>query len=251
MDGALHERKSMVIGLTPSLVACSRPATVDETPRDVNGATIATRMPRPASIRIATVKAWEAVLSPVRREIVESMQELGPCSIADVARATGRPADGLYRHVAILVKCGFLVEAGSRAGRRNAERLFDAAANDFTAPHVRRGGPASERDMIVRTADALARSTVRSMRGSAAAGRLHCEDDARNFTVVHFVSWLTPERFEEFRELASRMRRVLERGRRERRGDLYEVLALASPVTRTRGVHTILPKSAARKAPPR
>jgi hypothetical protein len=44
------------------------------------------------------------------------------------------------------------------------------------------------------------------------------------------------------------MRRVLERGRRERRGDLYEVLALASPVTRTRGVHTIPSKHAARKA---
>jgi hypothetical protein len=105
--------------------------------------------------------------------------------------------------------------------------------------------------MVVRTADALAKSTVRSMRGSADASRLHCEDDARNFTVVHSVSWLTPERFEEVRELASRMARVLARGRRERRGDLYEVLALASPVTRTRGVHTIPPKSAARKAPPR
>jgi len=205
-------------------------------------------MPRPARIRIATVKAWEAILSPVRREIVESMQELGPCSIADVARATGRPADGLYRHVAILVASGFLVEAGTRAGRRNAERLYDAAANDFHAPRVPRGGPAATREMIVRTADALAKSTVRTMRGSAASGRLHCEDDARNFTVVHFVSWLTPERFEEVRELAGRMTRVLERGRKERQGDLYEVLALASPVTRTRGTHSIPRQRPGRKA---
>ena len=79
-------------------------------------------MPRPALIRIKSTKAWEAILSPVRREIPESMQELGPCSTADVARATGRPADGLYRHVAILVKSGFLAEAGTRAGRRNVER---------------------------------------------------------------------------------------------------------------------------------
>lgn len=205
-------------------------------------------MPRPTRIRIATVKAWEAILSPVRREIVESMQELGPCSIADVARATGRPADGLYRHVAILVKSGFLVEAGTRAGRRNQERLFDAAADDFLAPRVRRGGPASEREMIVRTADALARSTIRSMRGSAVAGRLHCESEARNFTVVHLVSWLTPERFEEVRALAIRMSRVLERGRKERQGDLYEVLALASPVTRTRGTHSIPRQRPGRKA---
>lgn len=205
-------------------------------------------MARPARLRIATVKAWESILSPVRREIVESMQELGPCSIAEVARATGRPADGLYRHVKILVKSGFLVDAGTRAGRRNPERLYDAAADDFHAPRVRRGGPASERDMIVRTADALAKSVVRTMRGSAAAGRLHCEDDARNFTVVHFVSWLTPERFEEVRDLAARMARVLERGRKERHGDLYEVLALASPVTRTRGTHSIPREPSRRKA---
>jgi predicted transcriptional regulator len=208
-------------------------------------------VPRPASIRIASIKDWEAILSPVRREIVESMQELGPCSIADVARATGRPADGLYRHVAILVKGGFLVEAGTRTGRRNPERLYDAAADDYHAPRVRRGGPSPERQMIVRTAEALARSTVRSMRGSAAAGRLHCEEDARNLAVVHFVSWLTPERFEEVRGLAHRMSRVLERGRKECTGDLYEVLVLASPVTRTRGTHTIPRKPARRKAPRR
>lgn len=205
-------------------------------------------MGRPARLRIATVKAWESILSPVRREIVESMQELGPCSIADVARATGRPADGLYRHVRILVASGFLVEAGTRAGRRNPERLYDAAANDFLAPRVHRGGPAAERDMIVRTADALAKSVVRTMRGSAAAKRLHCEDHARNFAVVHFVSWLTPERFEEVRDLAARMARVLERGRKDRRGDLYEALVLASPVTRTRGTHSIPRELSRRKA---
>jgi hypothetical protein len=205
-------------------------------------------MDRPARLRIATVKAWESILSPVRREIVESMQELGPCSIADVARATGRPADGLYRHVRILVASGFLVEAGTRAGRRNPERLYDAAANDFLAPRVHRGGPAAERDMIVRTADALAKSVVRTMRGSAAAKRLHCEDHARNFAVVHFVSWLTPERFEEVRDLAARMARVLERGRNDRRGDLYEALVLASPVTRTRGTHSIPREPSRRKA---
>ncbi|MFM8698426.1 MAG: helix-turn-helix domain-containing protein, partial [Phycisphaerales bacterium] len=110
-------------------------------------------MPRPARIRIESTKAWEAILSPVRREVLESMQKLGPCSIADVARDTGRPADGLYRHVAVLVKSGFLAEAGTRAARRNVERLYDAAADDFAAPRVARRASADERDTIVRTAE--------------------------------------------------------------------------------------------------
>ena len=34
------------------------------------------------------------------------------------AAACGRPADGLYRHVRILVKSGFLVDVGTRKGKR-------------------------------------------------------------------------------------------------------------------------------------
>lgn len=195
-------------------------------------------MPRPARIRIESTKDWEAILSPVRREIVECMQASGPCAIADVARATGRPADGLYRHVAILVRSGFLVEAGTRTGRRNVERVYDAAADDFLAPRVRRGAPAADRDLVVRTAESLAKSAVRALRASAAAGRVHCEPDTRNLAMIHFTSWLTPERFEEVRELSMRMARVLERGRRDRTGDLYETFALVAPVTRRRGTHS-------------
>ena len=208
-------------------------------------------MPRPARIRIESTTAWEAILSPVRREVLESMQKLGPCSIADVARDTGRPADGLYRHVAVLVKSGFLVEAGTRAARRNVERLYDAAADDFAAPRVARRASADERDTIVRTAEALAKSSIRALRSSAAAGRIHCERDARNFTIMHFTSWLTPARFEELRALVIRMTAILERGRADRTGDPYEGFTIASPVTRRPGPAPSPRPKARRTAKPR
>jgi hypothetical protein len=192
-------------------------------------------MPRPARIRIESTKAWETILSPVRREIVESMQRLGPCSIADVARDVGRPADGLYRHVSVLVKAGFLAEAGTRPARRNLERVYDAIADDFLAPRVGRGATAAQRESVVRTAESLAKSSVRALRNSAAAGRIHCEADSRNFAVLHVSSWLTPQRFDELRTLVVRMNSLLERGRRDRSGDPYEVFALATPATRRRG----------------
>lgn len=204
-------------------------------------------MSRPARIRIRSTQAWEAILSPVRREIVESMQALGPCAIADVARATGRPADGLYRHVRILLKSGFLVEAGTRTASRNVERLYDAAANDFAAPHVKRRAAASEREMIVRTAEVLAKSTVRTLRNSAEAGRIHCDADSRNFSVMHMNCWLTPEQFEELRSIVIRMGRVLEQGRAQREGDLYEVFTVVAPVTRQRGTHSMPRKGRGRE----
>ena len=195
-------------------------------------------MPRPTVVRIATAAAWRAILSPVRREILESMQELGPCPIADVAAACGRPADGLYRHVKVLVDAGFLVDAGVRKGRRNTERLFDAAADDFAAPRLRRDSTAAERETVALTAEALARSAARAMRASAAAGRLECAAGARNFSVLHQLSWLTPRRFAELRALSGRMNELLEAGRRDRTGELYEALVIVTPVTRRRGTHS-------------
>ncbi|NBQ16570.1 MAG: ArsR family transcriptional regulator [Proteobacteria bacterium] len=194
-------------------------------------------MPRPARLQIKSPAAWRAILSPVRREIVEAMQELGPCPIADVAAASGRPADALYRHVSILVKAGFLVDAGTRKGKRNPERLYDAAANDFLAPNVRRAGAADERQMIAATAEALAKATARAMRASAIAGRLECDAAARNFAVTHYLTWLTPSRFEEVRTLLLRINAIVEAGRREQVGELYESLAILTPVTRARGTH--------------
>jgi predicted transcriptional regulator len=194
-------------------------------------------MPRPARLQIKSPAAWRAILSPVRREIVEAMQELGPCPIADVADASGRPADALYRHVSILVKAGFLVDAGTRRGKRNPERLYDAAANDFRAPNVRRAGAADERQMIAATAEALAKATARSMRASATAGRLECDAAARNFAVTHYLTWLTTSRFEEVRSLLLRINEIVEAGRREQVGELYESLTILTPVTRARGTH--------------
>ena len=194
-------------------------------------------MPRPALLQIKSPAAWRVILSPVRREIVEAMQELGPCPIAEVAAASGRPADALYRHVALLVKAGFLVDAGTRKGKRNPERLYDAAANDFRAPNVRRAGAADERQMIAATAEALAKATARSMRASATAGRLACDAAARNFAVTHYLTWLTPSRFEEVRSLLLRINEIIEAGRREQIGELYESLSILTPVTRARGTH--------------
>jgi hypothetical protein len=165
------------------------------------------------------------------------MQELGPCPIADVAAASGRPADALYRHVSILVKAGFLVDAGTRKGKRNPERLYDAAANDFRAPNVRRAGAADERQMIAATAEAFAKATARSMRASASAGRLACDAASRNFAVTHYLTWLTTSRFEEVRSLLLRIKEIVEAGRREQVGELYESLAILTPVTRARGTH--------------
>jgi hypothetical protein len=79
-----------------------------------------------ASGLIADAAAITVLASPVRQELVDTIESLGGiATIAELAEQLGRPADGLYYHVEILRRAGLLVPAShgrSRAGR--SERRF-------------------------------------------------------------------------------------------------------------------------------
>ena len=58
--------------------------------------------------------AITALASPVRQEIVDTVEALGGgATIAELAAELGRPADGLYYHVRRLVTAGLLVGSGT------------------------------------------------------------------------------------------------------------------------------------------
>ena len=63
--------------------------------------------------RITGRSATAALASPVRQEIVDTIEALGGATIAELAGHLGRPADGLYYHVRRLVRAGLLVGAGA------------------------------------------------------------------------------------------------------------------------------------------
>lgn len=195
-------------------------------------------VPRPPLKQIATAKAWGTWLSTVRQEVLEGFRLHGPCSIADVADATGRPADSLYRHVKLLLDAGFLEERGFRKGRRNAERVYDAAADDFAPPRISGSSAKADRAMLVRTATVLSRATVNMLRDSAAAGRLEFTADRRNFAIQYELTWLTPARYAELRGHLLKINELINQGRVRREGDLYAIYSMATPVTRRRGVHS-------------
>ena len=67
----------------------------------------------------------EALSSPARREIVDTVQLIGPCSIVEVAEVLGKPADSLYYHVRKLARVGLLVQVAIRRGQRREEAVYD------------------------------------------------------------------------------------------------------------------------------
>jgi len=79
-----------------------------------------------ASGLIADPSAITVLASPVRQELVDTVEALGgAASIAELAEQLGRPADGLYYHVDILRRAGLLVAAaGRRSHAGRSERRY-------------------------------------------------------------------------------------------------------------------------------
>lgn len=191
---------------------------------------------------VSSPAAWEVLVAPARAEIVEAFRLLGPCSIAEVAEAIGRPADTLYRHIAQLIDAGFLRDAGVRKGERNLERLVDTVADDFVIDFKDHTGAAENR-AIVTTANSFLSAMGRAVRDSAAARQLVFSNKHRNISINYELSWLRDEDYQEVRSLIRRLKQIMDEGKTRREGRLYMTLAMACPVTRKRSSRST-PRSA-------
>ncbi len=89
------------------------------------------RKPRPAATNRAANRSVEKpreialLAAPARQELVDTLESLGgEASVATLAAQLGRPADGLYYHLRLLVRGGLLEELPDDGdGRRYRTRV--------------------------------------------------------------------------------------------------------------------------------
>ncbi len=196
------------------------------------------RMSRPPIHLITTPKAWAVYIAPVRLEIVESMRMVAPCSIAELAAATDRPADTLYRHIEKLRKAGVVVEAGVRRTGRRFEQVFDLAGDDFR-PQLRDTSPRVVNKMFDDATKSIAKILLRTTRDAAAAEQIVYGPEERNASVKFEHAWLTPEEFAQLRELFVGVKRFMDARKGRREGRLYLAAFAAVPVHRKRSARMV------------
>ena len=76
-----------------------------------------TPIDRPAQLR--------ALASPLRQELLDVLESIGPCGIAELATPLGRAADALYFHIRLLQKVGLVVEVEQRRVGRHTITIYD------------------------------------------------------------------------------------------------------------------------------
>ena len=147
---------------------------------------------------IEDARQLSCLASAVRQDLVDYIAAAGPCTIADAARALGRPADGLYYHVSKLLEVGLLL----RVGGPQQPAVLDVPGRPIQATYPKRDGP--ERRALVRAVGAMFRSSAG--RFEAALGPdATTEGPFRDVHAARASGWLTQDDLAELNRLKQRI----------------------------------------------
>jgi len=179
-------------------------------------------------IEIKDLHQIRALASPRRQAIVDALDAIGPCPIAELASVLGTREDGLYYHVRALKAAGLVTESTATNGRGRPRLVLDLVGRPLQLRYTPRNQTA-----ISRLVAHMLRDTSRSFdKGFRRSTRMH--GPARELFAGRRNVWLT-------RQELVRLNRVLQgfwasldhetSARASRR--LYSFTYVLSPLTRS------------------
>jgi DNA-binding transcriptional ArsR family regulator len=173
-------------------------------------------------------RQMRALASSVRQEIVDTIEALGgEASVAALAAHLGRPSDGLYYHLRVLVRAGLLRELADRGdGRRyrtparRGERLR-LRYHPGDTQNARALAPVSA--SMLRTAGRDFTSALRDPRVVVAGSR-------RELWASRSKGWVGAGELAEINQLLERLGALLQRGPGRRRRTLVSLTWVLAPI---------------------
>jgi predicted transcriptional regulator len=168
---------------------------------------------------------WRVLNAPVRFELFTLAEGAAPCSIADLARLSGRRAPGLYRHVRELERAGFLVAVDRRRAGRRFETVWGLGPMAFARPigePMKPGVAPLFLRMVERAHRDAARDVRRAMRDGAVP---RMGSPLSPIALLFETTWLDAKRRAEHHALQRAIGDLVRRGREARTGRLYRVVS--------------------------
>jgi DNA-binding transcriptional ArsR family regulator len=185
--------------------------------------------------QIRDLQQIRALASPMRRAIVDTLEAMGPCSVAELAELLDTPADGLYYHLRIL-KARRLITQSSDPGPARLQAATDAADPPMRVHY----DPANRANAaaVTRMVGSMLRDALRSFRRAFRPGVV-VEGPRRALWVGRRTAWLTGEELEEVNvRLESLVGYLAERRGRSADGQLYSFTFAISPLGKRRRTGT-------------
>ncbi|HEX6751012.1 MAG TPA: helix-turn-helix domain-containing protein [Longimicrobium sp.] len=181
------------------------------------------------------LKQLRVLASPMRQAIVDALEAIGPCTVAELAEVLDHPADGLYYHLRLLKACG-LVAGETRPGATRPQAVFDVAGRPTELRYS-----ATDRAQVaavVRLVGGMLREALRLFRRGFRPGAV-LQGPRRTLWAGRRTAWLSAE---ELEEVNARIQQVVgylsERRGRTPDGRLYAFTFVVSPFGRGRQART-------------
>lgn len=174
--------------------------------------------------------ALAALVSPVRQEIVDTVEALGgEAAVADIAAQLGRPADGIYYHLRRLVAAGVLRVAAEGSDGAAVRYRTVAPRGGRVRLHYGRNAPDNAATMaqlahsLLRTAE---RDFVAALDSASAAG----EGAQRNLWISRLKGWVSAADLREINRLLIRLGELLQQPRERGRTELIALAWMLAPI---------------------
>ena len=179
---------------------------------------------------ITELDQLEALTSPVRGEIVDILELMGPFSMAEIAEAMGRPVDSLYYHVRRLIEGGRVIEIEKRKASRQEEAVFDLPGRPMFVEY--RPSQSDFVQVLKRSIGGMLRMARRDFNAAFEKGLVRGSGRDRNIVHSRALGWFTDQ---EVLEMRSEIQEVVSRFRssaQERRKDshLYALTSILVPL---------------------
>ena len=183
-------------------------------------------MKTPSPYVIEAKAQFAALASSARQELVDVLQRLGTVSVAEIASALDRPADGLYYHLRVLQRAGLVMAAGHRRENGRDEATFRAVSPMLT---LRQEPRSPERGKAINAiVGSMLRLGIRDFRRAFKDPDVSVSGDARDLWALRTTGWLTREQVVAVNRLIRRLAREVSRAKQP--GRLYGVTLLFTPL---------------------
>lgn len=154
----------------------------------------------------------ELLASAARQEILDTVEALGTCSVTELAKELGVPADSLYYHVRRLEAAGLLVARGERRTARRDETIYGLCDDSLRV----RYDPEDPENVhrVSEIVAALLRVAERDFRDGFTPALATVGGPARNLWGGRVKAWLSDEELREVNDLLQRLMALFRAGSR-------------------------------------
>lgn len=174
-------------------------------------------------------KQLKCLSSAVRQEIVDTVESVGSCSIAEIARLLGRPADGLYYHVKQLLECGLLFEHGTETNNRREEVIYVLPQPEGRLQIDYQPDHPELRKHVARIVESLLKTAGQDFDRGLESEDCVVQGEHRNLWAARNKAWLTKEELGEVNQLLNRLSELMAGNRSPDNRELYVLSWVLAP----------------------